>query len=84
MTVSTVNIFRREQYKHITIFKVLALTEYIINSMKSCINSINTEDFIVTKQYYQYSSGNPEDFCFVFSLVISCIFPTESPPTPSS
>ena len=51
MTVSTVNIFRREQYKHITIFKVLALTEYIINSMKSCINSMNTEYFTVTEQY---------------------------------
>ena len=61
MTVSTVSIFRREQYKQIAILKVFVLTEYIINSIKSSINSMNTEHFTVTEQYYQYSSGNPED-----------------------
>ena len=55
MTVSTVSIFRREQYKQIAILKVFVLTEYIINSIKSSINSMNTEHFTVTEQYYQYS-----------------------------
>ena len=61
MTVSTVSIFRREQYKQIAILKVFVLTEYIINSIKSSINSMNTEHFTVTEQYYLCSSGNPED-----------------------
>ena len=59
MTVPTESIFGREQYKQVAILKVFVLTEYIIN--KSSINSMNTEHFTVTEQYYQYSSGNPED-----------------------
>ena len=60
MTVSTSNLSRREQYKEIAILKVFVLTEYIINSIKSSINSMNTEH-LVTEQYYQCSSGSPED-----------------------
>ena len=55
MTVSTVSIFRREQYKQIAILKVFVLTEYIINSIKSSINSMNTVHFTLTEQNYQYS-----------------------------
>ena len=61
MTVPTESIFGREQYKQVAILKVFVLTEYINNSIKSSINSMNTEHFTVTEQYYLCSSGNPED-----------------------
>ena len=61
MTVLTESIFGREQCKQIAILKVFVLTEYIISSIKSSINSMNTEHFTVTEQYYQCSSGSPED-----------------------
>ena len=45
MTVPTESIFGREQYKQVAILKVFVLTEYINNSIKSSINSMNTEHF---------------------------------------
>ena len=52
--------FQKGTVKQIAILKVFVLTEYIINSIKSSINSMNTEH-LVTEQYYQCSSGSPED-----------------------